>query len=115
MSGIVLPFPDRGTVLAYGVLREPHRHGDVELGIACSVLVEGIRSGTLVPPDTLDRLVVLAVWGPGSLDLRLPLADALADIIDPAVQGRAAVQLRDPSTPPARREIAARLLGGRQR
>lgn len=112
MSGIVLPFPERPIVLAHGVLRVPHRHDDVELSIACSVLAAALRQGELVPPDTLDRLVILVLWGPGPLDLRLRLAETLAEIEDAAVQGRAVVQLRDPSTPYDRREIAARLLGG---
>jgi hypothetical protein len=110
MSGIVIPFPERAIVLAYGVLREPHRHDDVALGLACSVLVEALREGVPVPPDTLDRLVVLAVWGPGPLDLRLPLAESLAEIEDATVQGRAVAQLRDPATPDDRREVALRLL-----
>jgi len=115
MSAVVLAFPERGLVLAYGVVRAPQDHDDVELGLACSVLVKALREGVHVPPGVLTDLTVLCIWGPGPLDLRLRLADALAGIVDPDVQGRAVVQLRDPATPADRREIAARLLRGASR
>lgn len=117
MKGLVLVFPDRAVVLAYGVLRQPHRHERMVLVLACSVLVQAVRLGAPVPPDALDLLVVLSIWGRGSLDLslRLRLADALAEVRSPSVQGRALVQLQDVSTSDEMREIARRLLGFRGR
>lgn len=111
MSGSVLQFPDRAVVLAYGVLRQPRRHERIVVALACSVLVQAVRLRASVPPDALDLLVVLAIWGRGSVDLplRLRLADALGEITSPSVQGRALVQLQDVSTPEETREIARRL------
>lgn len=106
----VVPFPASGVLAAYRLILDPRRHSAEALALATTLLVNAIISGEPVPPTTLDRLVWLVLLGPAPLDLRRRLADRLAHVHDDRVRGRALVQLRDPSVPADRREVARRLL-----
>lgn len=110
----VVAFPAVGVVAAYRVLLDPRRHSAEALALATTLLVKAIIGQEPVPPATLDRLVWLVLLGPAPIDLRRRLADRLAHVDDERVRGRAVVQLRDPSVPADRREVAQRLLGGRR-
>lgn len=61
MSAVVISFPEPAIVAAYRVLRRPEIQDDLQVALACSVLVEAIRRGETVPSDTTDRLVRLVV------------------------------------------------------
>ncbi len=110
----VIAFPAAGVVAAYRVLLDPRPHSAEALALSTTLLVKAILAHEPVPPTALDRLVWLTLLGPAPLDLRRRLADRLAQVEDDRVRGRAAVQLRDPTVPADRREVARRLLGGRR-
>jgi hypothetical protein len=114
-GAVVLAFFDREIVSAYSLLRNATtaRFQDgLRLELACSVLIGAIREEKLVPSDALDRLTVLAIWGPAPLEFRLRLAEALAEVQDARIQIRARLQVEDAFTPIDRVEVAARLLQG---
>lgn len=110
----VVAFPAAGIVAAYRVLLDPRHHSAEALALATTLLVKAIVAHEPVPPTALDRLVWLVLLGPAPLDLRRRLADRLAHVDDERVRRRAVVQLRDPSVPADRREVARRLLGSRR-
>lgn len=110
----VIAFPAPGIVAAYRVVLDPRRHSAEALALATTLLVRAVVARDAVPPTTLDRLVWLALLGPAPLDPRRRLAERLAAVDDDRVRGRALVQLRDPSVPADRRDVARRLLGGRR-
>ena len=111
-DGALVMFPRREVIASYRAVVDPRGHSAEALALAATSLVRAVLAGEPVPPDALDRLVWLALLGPAPLGLRRKLADQLAFVDDVRVAGRARAQLRDPSMPPERHEIAARLLLG---
>lgn len=77
---IVIPFPERAIVAAYWLVYRAELRDDLQLKLAASVLLEAVRHGEPVPPDTVDRLALLAAAGPGDLEFRRRLGDALVEL-----------------------------------
>lgn len=79
MSCVVLPFPERGILAAYWVVRRPGVQDDMQLALASSVLVEAVRRGERIPKDTLMLLMKLVEGGYGRLEFQESLKRALVE------------------------------------
>lgn len=110
-EGVIIQFPRREVIASYRVVVDPRGHSAEALALGATLLVRAVLANEPVPIDALDRLVWLALLGPAPLTMRKQLADQLAAVDDTRVAGRALAQLRDPTTPSDRREVAERLLG----
>lgn len=90
---VVVPFPEAAVLAAYWVVRRLAIQDEIQLALATSVLVEALRRGERVPPDTVDRLVLLAAGGRGSLEFQGRLVAALSSLqvgfqVDPCARRR---------------------------
>lgn len=80
MSGAVLMFVDRRVLAAWRVLNRDPLHDDDELRLACSILIECLRHGALVPQGTRDRLLELAMSSRLGVGFQRRLSEALLEI-----------------------------------
>jgi len=81
-GAIVVSFPGPAILAAYRIVGGSEIQESLQVALAASVLVEAIRRGEVVPPETIGRLAALAADGHGVFEFQRRLAEAFAEIQD---------------------------------